>query len=78
MKIIFLDIDGVLNSRLYYKEKSQTKRCQEIIDVDGDELLFYAGMMLWQQNNYFRVDRYCGLTPNLIHRCINYLNKGER
>lgn len=29
MKIIFLDIDGVLNHQLHYKEKRQTDRYKE-------------------------------------------------
>lgn len=39
-----------------------------ILDDDSD-------MLYWQRENYFRVDGYCGLTPNLCYRVINYLNK---
>lgn len=39
-----------------------------ILDDDSD-------MLLWQQENYFRVDGYCGLTPNIIYRVTRFLNK---
>jgi hypothetical protein len=39
-----------------------------ILDDDSD-------MLYWQRENYFRVDAYCGLTPNLGYRIINFLNK---
>lgn len=38
-----------------------------ILDDDSD-------MMLWQNNNYFRIDGYCGLTPNIVYRAKRYLN----
>lgn len=37
-----------------------------IFDDDSD-------MLYWQRNNYFQVDSYCGLTPNLIYRAKNFL-----
>ena len=39
-----------------------------IFDDDSD-------MLLKQRENYFRVDNYCGLTPNLIYRATIFLNK---
>ncbi len=39
-----------------------------IFDDDSD-------MLLWQRENYFRVDTYCGLTYNVIYRAIQYLKK---
>jgi hypothetical protein len=39
-----------------------------IFDDDSD-------MMLWQTEQYFQVDGYCGLTPNLIYRAERYLNQ---
>lgn len=41
-----------------------------ILDDDSD-------MLYWQRNNFFRVDGYVGLTPNLIHRAINFLGKSD-
>ena len=165
MKIIFLDIDGVLNSELFYKEKSQDKKCKgesklqfygEMIDkrciellnsiikdtdaqvvisstwrkgrdiswlqsifeargfkykiLDKTPVLYFhpdcktnisvprgveiyqwiknnpkvsryviidddSDMMYWQRENFFRVDGYCGLTPNLSYRISRYLNE---
>ncbi len=37
-----------------------------IFDDDSD-------MLLWQANNYFRVDSYCGLTPNICYRASRFL-----
>lgn len=165
-KLIFLDIDGVLNYELFYREKSQHQRHMEVGDL-GDlcpkaisnlnhiieetnaqviisstwrlgntkenlqDLLNRVGFkgeiigltpnlrfnsnavsytiprgceidcwlklhfdwngmanvryvifdddsdMLYQQReNYFRVDGYSGLTPNIAYRAINYLNRG--
>lgn len=164
MKVIFLDIDGVLNSQLFYEKKSQDDRCEEkaeihfyekMIDKDAVELLNKmvaetgakvvisstwrkgkniewlqnvlksrgfrhevldktpvlwlskncesnitvprgveimawlkdhpevkryvifdddSDMLFWQKENYFRVDGYCGLTPNLVYRATRYLN----
>lgn len=39
-----------------------------ILDDDSD-------MLMSQQNHYFRVDPYTGLTENIIYRCILFLNK---
>ena len=38
-----------------------------IFDDDSD-------MLYWQRNNFFWVDPYCGLTPNLIYKAKNFLN----
>jgi histidinol phosphatase-like enzyme len=38
-----------------------------ILDDDSD-------MLYWQRNNFFLVDRYVGLTPNLVYRITNFLN----
>ena len=32
-KFIFLDIDGVLNSELFYSEKSQNERYNDLVSV---------------------------------------------
>lgn len=40
-----------------------------ILDDDSD-------MLLWQRENYFHVDSYCGLTPNIVYRVEKFLNKG--
>ena len=39
-----------------------------ILDDDSD-------MLYWQRSNYFLVDAYTGLTPNLCYKVINYLNR---
>jgi len=164
MKLIFLDIDGVLNHDLFYKEKSQDDRYKEVgypdCDIDpkkikllnklikdtgakvvisstwkksstwrkgrtveilqdildrngfkgkiigltpclyleknfmprGIEIYSYlkdnqkhntryvifdddSDMMLWQKDNFFLVDNYCGLTPNIIYKATRFLNK---
>jgi len=158
-KLIFLDIDGVLNHHLYYMEKKQYLRKAEVgypmCDIDeskvalvnrivaetgskvvissswrilyslfelkhifgtmgfvgdiigvtpigdsnvfvprGAEILTFmrengytledtnyiildddSDVLLWQQENYFKVDGYCGLTPNIAYRAINKLNR---
>ena len=38
-----------------------------ILDDDSD-------MLYCQRENFFRVDSYCGLTPNLVYRATNFLN----
>jgi hypothetical protein len=38
-----------------------------IFDDDSD-------MLLWQNENYFRVDPYVGLTPNVCYRAKRFLN----
>lgn len=40
-----------------------------ILDDDSD-------MLFQQRENFFRVDGYCGITPNLAYRVINFLNRG--
>ena len=37
-----------------------------ILDDDSD-------MLYWHRNNFFLVDAYCGLTPNLIYKLKNFL-----
>ena len=159
MKLIFLDIDGVLNHELIYREKSQDERYKEVghpkCDLDPKKvellndliyntdakvviistwrkgrnigvlqgLLEWAGfkgeiigitevltlphaivprgveiynyleecqstdiqyiildddrdMLLRQKNNFFHVDSYCGLTPNIVRRAIKFLERG--
>ena len=39
-----------------------------ILDDDSD-------MLLWQRENYFRCDSYCGITHNVAYRVIQFLNK---
>ena len=153
LKIIFLDIDGVLNNQLMYENREDiiggkgkiSKKCLDLLnhiiektnakivlsstwrsDEDKEEFLYGIGlkgeiigktphlsfkgalrgneilqwikdnrellgcdydlfnsyiildddsdMLLWQANNYYRVDAYCGITPNLAYRVINFLN----
>lgn len=161
MKIIFLDIDGVLNSDVWYKKQcidySAPSRLQEHLDsyaigllnkmiaktqakivlsttwrlhysleaiqqifnncdftgeiigqtpdlvslhssfVRGNEILQWCkenealigkkyyhfksyvilddkdDMLYWQRNNFFQVDRYCGLTPSKVSAVIRFL-----
>ena len=43
-----------------------------IFDDDSD-------MLLWQKRNYFWIDSYVGITPNIIYQAKRFLNgKGER
>ena len=39
-----------------------------IYDDDSD-------MLLWQKDNYFQIDGYCGITPNIIYRSLRFLTK---
>ncbi|MDC7248564.1 MAG: HAD domain-containing protein [Sphaerochaetaceae bacterium] len=39
-----------------------------ILDDDSD-------MLYWQRENFFWVDPYCGLTPNIAYKVIQFLNK---
>jgi hypothetical protein len=41
-----------------------------ILDDDSD-------MLLWQREQYFRVDPYCGLTHNITYRATQYLNSED-
>lgn len=41
-----------------------------ILDDDSD-------MLYWQRDNYFLVDGYCGITPNLAYRVIRFLNNED-
>lgn len=50
---------GILGNKI-------TKVKYVIFDDDSD-------MLWWQRNNYFMVDNYCGLTPNLIYRAERLL-----
>jgi hypothetical protein len=52
----------------YLKDNQEENRSYIILDDDSD-------MMLWQRSNYFHVDGYCGLTPNVVYKATNYLNK---
>lgn len=53
-----------MNKGVLGKKVSKVKYV--ILDDDSD-------MLFWQRENYFRVDPYCGLTPRLTERVINYL-----
>ena len=41
---------------------------QYVILDDKDDMLF------WQKDNFFRTDRYCGLTPTLKSQIIKFLS----
>jgi hypothetical protein len=57
-----------LNKNILGDKMSKTKYV--ILDDDSD-------MLYWQRNNYFLVDGYTGLTPNLAYRVIKYLNNTD-
>lgn len=42
-------------------------RSYVILDDDSD-------MLYWQREMFFRVDSWAGITPDIAHRVINYLN----
>lgn len=50
---------GILNNKM-------SKVPYAILDDDSD-------MLYWQRENYFRVDSYCGLTPNIVYRVKRFL-----
>ncbi|MCR9263352.1 MAG: HAD domain-containing protein [Flavobacteriaceae bacterium] len=50
-------------------EKNHDEKIHKYVILDDD-----SDMLLWQRENYFRVDGYSGLTPNLCYRVINFLN----
>lgn len=55
----------------YLEDNQDDNTSYVIFDDDSD-------MMLWQKNNFFLVDGYCGLTPNIIYKATRFLNKGIR
>lgn len=59
------EIDAWLYKGHGYRFRESDKYA--ILDDDSD-------MLLHQADSYFRVDEYCGLTPNLPYRIIKYLN----
>jgi len=42
-----------------------------IFDDDSD-------MLLWQKDNYFRIDGWCGITPNVVYRAKRFLGIKEK
>ena len=60
------EIEEWMRSKYGYLESVNIKYV--ILDDDSD-------MLLSQRENYFRVDGYCGITPNLAYRVINFLNR---
>jgi hypothetical protein len=50
---------GILNNKM-------SKVPYVIFDDDSD-------MLLWQRENFFWVDPYCGLTPNIIYKAKRFL-----
>jgi hypothetical protein len=42
-----------------------------IFDDDSD-------MLYWQRNNFFLIDGYCGITPNVIYRAKRFLAQKDR
>ena len=50
---------GILNNKI-------SKVPYVIFDDDSD-------MLLWQRENFFWVDPYCGLTPNIIYKAKRFL-----
>lgn len=156
--IVFLDIDGVLNHRLYFKQLDRTTlkdnedrhlsqlsadsieilnqiadwnfvvsstwrksltvdECQALFEqkgfkgklldatpklnppcLRGNEILQWmrdnvtnssnfsnyvifdddSDMLYWQRNNFFLIDGYCGITPNVIYRAKRFLSQKDR
>ena len=53
-----------MNKGILGDKMSKTKYV--IFDDDSD-------MLLWQRENFFWVDPYCGLTPNIIYKATRFL-----
>lgn len=51
------------NSMKYFNKPYYDFKDYIILDDDSD-------MMLWQKENFFQTDAYCGLTPNLIYKIV--------
>ena len=56
------------NSQKYFGKLSHDFRDYVILDDDSD-------MMLWQRNNFFQIDGYCGITYNTVYKILSYFNK---
>ena len=65
MKVIFLDIDGVLNSEEFFKnnqseaiDRSNAKILKSIIDKTGAAIVMSSGWRLWFDDNMMPKNRY--------------------
>lgn len=58
----------LINNFPDHKERDKVRYV--ILDDDSD-------MLLWQKDNYFQVDPYCGLTPNIVYRATRFLNRED-
>lgn len=56
----------LINNFPDHKERDKVRYV--ILDDDSD-------MLLWQKDNYFQVDPYCGLTPSIVYRATRFLNR---
>jgi hypothetical protein len=46
-----------------------------------DEFVIFddnSDFLLWHQNNYFKVDQYCGLTPTVCYKASRFINGVKR
>lgn len=50
----------------YLQDNQDDNMSYVILDDDSD-------MMLWQTNNFFHVDSYAGLTPNIVYKATRFL-----
>jgi len=50
----------------YLEDNQENNTGYVILDDDSD-------MMLWQKNNFFWIDSYCGLTPTIVYKATNFL-----
>ena len=60
---------GIRGVEIYnwWKDNKDNYNNYVIFDDDGD-------MLLWQKNNFFQIDGYCGITPTVIYKAERFLN----
>lgn len=58
------------NSRKYFNVNSSEFKNFIILDDDSD-------MLLWQRENFFQIDTYCGITYNTVHKILRKFGKKE-
>ena len=61
-----MDIDGVLNSEIFYRERHLKFESGEISRDDDD-------MLLKQQEHFFKIDSWIGLTPTICHEIRKFI-----